>query len=101
MNFPLINIDPLLHSRGDKIAVATEMAIACKESGFFYIKGHGVDAAIQERLEQLSWKFFELPETTKNEIAMDKGGRAWRGYFPLEGELTSGKPDLKEGLYVV
>ena len=27
------------------------------------------------------------------------GGRAWRGYFPVGGELTSGKPDLKEGLY--
>ncbi len=84
---------------GNKIAVAREIATACKESGFFYIKGHDVDAAIQERLEQLSWKFFDLPETTKNEIAMNKGGRAWRGYFPLGGELTSGKPDLKEGLY--
>ena len=27
------------------------------------------------------------------------GGRAWRGYFPVGGELTSGRPDLKEGLY--
>src|SRR5260370_19631362 len=32
-------------------------------------------------------------------IAMERGGRAWRGYFPVGGELTSGKPDLKEGLY--
>ena len=30
---------------------------------------------------------------------MALGGRAWRGYFPVGGELTSGKPDLKEGLY--
>jgi isopenicillin N synthase-like dioxygenase len=27
------------------------------------------------------------------------GGRAWRGYFPLGGELTSGRPDRKEGIY--
>ncbi len=33
------------------------------------------------------------------EIAMKHGGRAWRGYFPVGGELTSGQPDLKEGLY--
>ena len=33
------------------------------------------------------------------EIAMYKAGSAWRGYFPLNGELTSGKPDLKEGIY--
>ncbi len=32
-------------------------------------------------------------------IAMAQGGRAWRGYFPVGGELTSGEPDLKQGLY--
>ncbi len=31
---------------------------------------------------------------------MALGGRAWRGYFPLGGELTSGQPDWKEGLYL-
>jgi isopenicillin N synthase-like dioxygenase len=30
---------------------------------------------------------------------MDRGGRAWRGYFPVGGELTSGRPDIKEGIY--
>ena len=30
---------------------------------------------------------------------MARGGRAWRGWFPLSGELTSGAPDRKEGLY--
>ncbi len=33
------------------------------------------------------------------QIAMSRGGRAWRGYFPVGRELTSGKPDRKEGLY--
>jgi isopenicillin N synthase-like dioxygenase len=40
-----------------------------------------------------------LPEESKRAIAMERGGRAWRGWFPLGGELTSGEPDLKEGLY--
>jgi isopenicillin N synthase-like dioxygenase len=30
---------------------------------------------------------------------MALGGPAWRGYFPIGDELTSGKPDQKEGLY--
>eukprot|EP01090_Pellita_catalonica_P009489 TRINITY_DN20579_c0_g1_i1.p1 TRINITY_DN20579_c0_g1~~TRINITY_DN20579_c0_g1_i1.p1 ORF type:complete len:270 (-),score=40.61 TRINITY_DN20579_c0_g1_i1:317-1126(-) len=30
---------------------------------------------------------------------MNKGGKAWRGYFPIKGEQTSGKPDMKEGIY--
>ena len=28
---------------------------------------------------------------------MAHGGAAWRGWFPLDGELTSGRPDHKEG----
>jgi isopenicillin N synthase-like dioxygenase len=32
-------------------------------------------------------------------ISMDRGGLAWRGYFPVGNELTSGKSDLKEGVY--
>ncbi len=31
---------------------------------------------------------------------MALGGQAWRGWFPLGGELTSGRPDWKEGLYL-
>ena len=30
---------------------------------------------------------------------MPHGGRAWRGWFPVGGELTSGVPDRKEGIY--
>src|SRR5262249_33897712 len=50
-------------------------------------------------LDAASRRFFALPEARKLEIAMAKGGRAWRGYFPVGGELTSGQPDLKQGLY--
>ena len=35
----------------------------------------------------------------RSAIAMRHGGRAWRGWFPLGGELTSGRPDGKEGCY--
>jgi len=36
----------------------------------------------------------------KARYGMALGGRAWRGWFPLGGELTSGRPDWKEGLYL-
>ena len=31
---------------------------------------------------------------------MAHAGSAWRGWFPVRGELTSGIPDRKEGIYV-
>ena len=99
MSIPVINIGPLNRQNGDKKAVAKEIAQACKKSGFFYIENHGVSNELIDSLEELSREFFRLPESVKNEISMSKGGKAWRGYFPLEGELTSGKADLKEGLY--
>jgi len=53
---------------------------------------------VLEDLENQSRAFFDLPLADKMKIAMVHGGRAWRGYFPLGDELTSGRPDLKEGL---
>jgi isopenicillin N synthase-like dioxygenase len=50
-------------------------------------------------LQQLSQQFFAQELAAKMRIRMCLGGRAWRGYFRVGDELTSGKPDQKEGLY--
>src|SRR5438874_125096 len=81
-------------------AVASGIAAACRAHGFFYVVGHDVDEGLGVRLEALSHRFFALPDAVKSRWAMPLGGRAWRGWFPLAGELTSGKPDWKEGLYL-
>jgi isopenicillin N synthase-like dioxygenase len=97
---PVIDMSPLFDTQsGTSARVAREIDAACRENGFFYVKGHSVDPRLLSRLEEASWRFFSLPEEVKQEIAMSKGGRAWRGFFPVGGELTSGKPDLKEGVY--
>ena len=96
---PVIDIAPLLGEPGDPSLVAAQIAGACRAHGFFYVTGHGVDEALQTRLEIVSRRFFDQDLDTKMEIRMERGGKAWRGYFPVGGELTSGKPDLKEGLY--
>ncbi|MGQ0465597.1 MAG: isopenicillin N synthase family dioxygenase [Sporichthyaceae bacterium] len=80
-------------------AVAERIGAACREDGFFYVVGHGVDPALERRLEELSKEFFAQPVEDKMAIAMPLGGAAWRGYFPVGDELTSGRPDAKEGLY--
>ena len=96
---PLVNVRPLVSGEGDRTRVADEIARACREWGFFYVTGHGVDDALQRRLEESSRRFFAQDLETKMAIRMERGGPAWRGYFPVGGELTSGKPDVKEGLY--
>jgi isopenicillin N synthase-like dioxygenase len=96
---PVVDISALVTGVGSRQPVADQIASACRDAGFFYIIGHGVDEALQVRLEHLSRQFFTLDLAAKMAIRMERGGRAWRGYFPVGGELTSGKPDIKEGLY--
>jgi isopenicillin N synthase-like dioxygenase len=96
---PIIDVAPLVAGRGDVDAVATAIDQACRAHGFFYISGHGVPEDLQARLDAGARAFFALPEADKAAVAMDGGGRAWRGWFPLDGELTSGRPDRKEGIY--
>lgn len=98
MQLPVIDIAPLLHG-GSTAAAARDIKAACRDTGFFYISGHGIAAQTIERLDTASRRFFELPLEEKKRIEMSRGGRAWRGFFPVQGELTSGKPDLKEGVY--
>jgi isopenicillin N synthase-like dioxygenase len=98
-DIPVIDIEPLVYKHEKTGQIATKIREACREWGFFYAIGHGVEESLQQRLEQLSRQFFEQDEQTKLEIAMSRGGRAWRGYFPVGCELTSGQPDIKEGIY--
>jgi len=97
---PVIDVAPLVAGMPERDGVAAQVGAACRAHGFFYVTGHGVDAALVHRLEDLSHQFFELPTETKMQWRMALGGRAWRGFFPLGGELTSGRPDWKEGLYL-
>ncbi len=91
---------PLIDLREPADTVALAVHDACRRHGFFYIVGHGIPEELSQRLERLSHAFFALPEAHKAALAMSRGGRAWRGWFPLGGELTSGRPDWKEGLYL-
>lgn len=96
---PILDIRALVAGADDRGVVAARIGEACRSSGFFYVVGHGVDEALQDRLERLSQRFFALDGETKLRIRMALGGSAWRGYFPVGGELTSGLPDRKEGIY--
>src|SRR5580693_8454532 len=93
---PVIDVAPLAGGAGTVVAgraaagtVAEQIQAACRDRGFFYVTGHGVPAELLDELAGASAEFFALPAADKTEIAMARGGRTWRGYFPVGGELTS------------
>jgi isopenicillin N synthase-like dioxygenase len=92
-------VAPLVTGLGDVDAVAREIDEACRSLGFFRIVGHGIDTERFAELDRAARAFFELPDSVKAEVAMPLAGPAWRGWFPVGGEVTSGRPDRKEGLY--
>jgi isopenicillin N synthase-like dioxygenase len=110
-DLPLVDVGPLrrgataaLDDRPavseDAIAtVAVEIDTACREFGFFRVAGHGIDPGRLRGLDRLARAFFAQPDDVKARIGMARGGSAWRGWFPLDAELTSGRPDHKEGIY--
>jgi isopenicillin N synthase-like dioxygenase len=98
---PVIDVSPLTRTGGhdDVRGVAEAIDRACRDTGFFVISGHGVDSQLRRDLDAAARGFFALDDEEKSQIAMARAGLAWRGWFPVGGELTSGRPDLKEGVY--
>ncbi len=78
---------------------ASSIDRACRDTGFFAVPLPVDLRPLRDEVIALSAAFFALPESTKETVSMSVGGSAWRGWFPLGGELTSGVPDRKEGYY--
>ena len=95
----LIDIGPLLDG-SDVAGVAAGIDAACRALGFFRVTGHGIPPELLASMDRLAREFFALPDAAKEPYAMAHAGSAWRGWFPVRGELTSGLPDRKEGIYV-
>jgi isopenicillin N synthase-like dioxygenase len=72
---------------------------ACRQVGFFAVPLDVSLRPLRDEVIALAAEFFALGENEKAKVSMAVGGTAWRGWFPLGGELTSGVPDRKEGYY--
>ncbi|MEZ5372022.1 MAG: 2-oxoglutarate and iron-dependent oxygenase domain-containing protein [Microthrixaceae bacterium] len=103
---PLVDIAPLIEPSPRSTVsdaqrrVAAALDEACRTWGFFRVAGHGIDPTLIARLDATARDFFGRPEAEKARVAMARAGSAWRGWFPVGDELTSGRPDRKEGLYI-
>eukprot|EP01027_Heterolobosea_sp_BB2_P012752 GEZU01018452.1.p1 GENE.GEZU01018452.1~~GEZU01018452.1.p1 ORF type:complete len:188 (+),score=52.82 GEZU01018452.1:92-655(+) len=91
---PLIDIGPYLDG-SDKEGVAKKVFDACRDTGFFLIKNHGVPQSLIDEIFKRAHEFFELPEEAKLKV---KGSHN-RGYFTYgEENLTTLYPALNAGV---
>jgi isopenicillin N synthase-like dioxygenase len=99
---PIIDLSPL--ANGDETAlarIAAEAGAACRDVGFFYVVGHGVDSTLISEAFAQSRRFFALPLADKEALAIEKiGGN--RGYSGLMHEALDPRrgPDEKEAFNV-
>lgn len=90
---PVPVIDPSAHDAAPRIDAA------CRDLGFFAVPLPSALRDLRDEVIAQAAEFFALPDAEKARVGMDVGGTAWRGWFPLGGELTSGVADRKEGYY--
>lgn len=76
---PVIDISRLRDEENDG-QVVDAIDRACRDVGFFYIVGHGLDMRLCSRLQEAAGKFFSLPEADRLNLGLDP---SMRGYLPL------------------
>ena len=94
---PVVDVAPLLDGTKKK-AVAKEMSWALSNTGFMYVKNHGVSPDLVDAVFSQAHRFFDQPIEQKMKLHVGKSGVALRGYIEPFGENTDpGKTkDLKE-----
>lgn len=79
----------------DPVAFRHALRSATHEVGFFYLIGHGIDRAVQDRLLDTARDFFAMADTEKFSVEM-LASPQFRGYTRFGGEYTQGSIDWRE-----
>ncbi|MBM4440389.1 MAG: isopenicillin N synthase family oxygenase [Candidatus Rokubacteria bacterium] len=102
---PVIDLAPAFSGNAaNRRGVAAAIDDACREIGFFAIRGHGVPDALVAELRAAAHAFFELPLAEKLAVRHPRGMN--RGYHPVGGEALAtamddeAPPDLKEFFHI-
>ena len=99
---PIIDIAPFFTGKdATRRSIAAEIDIACRETGFFAIVGHGVDEDLMARTRQMAVDFFALPMDEKLRVERPPQ-KVSRGYNRFKDRSLSysigleAPPDLQE-----
>ena len=85
---PTIDCSP---GTGFTAEALAELDLACRESGFFYLRNHGLESLIDRVWQQTRW-FFALGLDAKQSVARSEKNS--RGFY--DRELTKNIRDMKE-----
>ena len=80
---PIINVSGLRSAeRAPRLAVAAALGRACRDVGFFYVTGHGIEPAVLQGIFGAARLLFALPHTAKAALSITDN----RGYVGLGAE---------------
>lgn len=92
---PVIDLAGLAAGGAATHQVGRDMLAAAERVGFFYIRNHGIPAALIDDVLRVSAAFFAEPMERKQSVAVNAGHR---GFIAMgQAKMTGGaRPDLKE-----
>ena len=92
-SIPIVDLSfPLEGANG----YASQIAEACRTSGFFYITNHGVDQNLMQNVMHKSRLFFDLPLKDKLSVGNREGSSGYRGYFGIGMEDLDNKDGTRD-----
>nr|GMC83122.1 probable 2-oxoglutarate-dependent dioxygenase At3g49630 [Ipomoea batatas]GMC99235.1 probable 2-oxoglutarate-dependent dioxygenase At3g49630 [Ipomoea batatas] len=104
-SIPLIDVSPLVDkwdhpniAQDEGVAeVVRQLDQACREAGFFYVKGHGIPDSLIKEIRHISHVFFDQPNDMKLKIKLSAAS-GYRGYQWVGQNITKGTPDMHEAI---
>ncbi len=100
-SLPLLDIAPFLgapESAAGK-AFVRDLTRACREPGFCYLQGHGIDPQLEAAAADAARRFFALPQAERHALQIANSPH-FRGYTILGDERTQGISDWRDQLDV-
>ena len=96
---PTLDLSEFDEASGERRTFVDKLREVARDTGFFYLAGHGIDPALIHKTLTVARHFFDLPETDKLAVEMINSPR-FRGYTRPGREFTRGEPDWREQLDV-
>jgi isopenicillin N synthase-like dioxygenase len=99
IELPVIDMSRLFSPDIDaRKRVAAELGKACRDTGFFYVTGHGIEQSEVEAVFEASRRFFAMDIASKRVVTV-RNSKTYNGYLePTEEALNRNDPNAPKEL---